>query len=392
MCKIKHPTLIAFSIPVVALMLFVGCSDSSEDKLATSGNQPVILETKPIPTRDLRECTNDEFSKLQTWSNVLNKADIAIINKLGDDSKSWTKQTDLIQLATDAVRSCDLIEFYHSQKPCKKTMARSIINPEAVNERGYDVYRIKERCSRVTTYLKKFNLRPNSREVQPEVEVKPSQPVATINTNSLRECTSDEFSKLNQYRTNLTKATAAIEKLGAISNWKYDSNAIQAATVATRTCEAAIQYHSTSPCKKITKIYTESLLKDECKTTRSYYYDFTQRQQDLIMPNANLMLDTTIFSNRIFNVGFSSTTYDICVLSNVGNQAIQYNRQKTLVTAARAYPAGEENAQMFILQTREGLKLECYGLSFPTASTSLNEVRRILKSKGLDIGLSYELK
>lgn len=412
MKKTNYPLIAIIAIPTMAFTLFVvGCGSSGNSEVAPNGK--TVLNTtgraSPIEPQNLRECTNDEFSKLQKWSFALLDADNAIINQWGDNTQVWTKKAEVISLATKAINQCDTLEFYHELKPCKKT----IKNIVSTTTKGYDAFTIHKRCERVTAYLSKFKLRPNPKDSSldqespaPQTVPTPTIPAATApssvaNTSDLRECSSDEFSKLNQYKISLDRSNKAIAALGNIANWKYDSAAITSATTTTKTCEALIQTFQNAGCKKIVKdqmlgnivkTYTSENIKQECQTARSYYYDFTQRQEDLIMPNANLILDTKVFSNVSFSSGYSASSYELCVVTNTSNNPIKYNGEKALVTQARVYPSGSSNTQMFVMQTKEGLKLECYGLNYQGASTSLNEVRRLLKAKGLSLNLGYELK
>lgn len=383
MRKLKYPVLTIVSIPVFAFALFaMGCGSSgSPDRTMAPQNVKQDGIQGPIDPQNLRECTAEEFSKLQKWSLLLLEADNLIINQLGDNPKMWTKRSEIISTATVAVKQCDTVEFYHKLKPCKKT-TKNIIS---TSSKGYDGFTINQRCSRVEAYLNKFNLRPNESNIlneEPSESTKaptnPSvnppktpavvpprvEPTPVQDSTGLRECTSDEFTRLNQYKNSLDKANKAISALGGVSNWKYESQAILNATATTKSCEALALNFQAGGCRKslkdpklgnIVKVYTSQALKQECQAARSYYYEFTQREQDLIMPNANLMLDTKIVSSAVIQPGVSSNSLELCVATNTTNQTIQYNGEKTLVIEARAYPSYTSNAQMIVMLTREGL-------------------------------------
>ena len=87
MRKLKYPVLTIVSIPVFAFALFaMGCGSSgSPDRTMAPQNVKQDGIQGPIDPQNLRECTAEEFSKLQKWSLLLLEADNLIINELGED-------------------------------------------------------------------------------------------------------------------------------------------------------------------------------------------------------------------------------------------------------------------------------------------------------------------
>jgi hypothetical protein len=414
----KQPLLTIFVIFAAAYILTIlGCSptSSSNSPAAAVPEAPVlpIPEVQPeeevalqeLDPKDLRECTADEFSVLVDWSLALLKADESL--KSMGSKNSWKKNQTVVQQATVAIHKCDQVQFYHSLKPCKRTKTtREITRPDKVitTVNAYDAFRINKRCQNVDTYLTKFNLRPDPKQTEPKID-EPQQPLEPNNPDeqstdidnsvdtptdnlSLRQCSSDEFAKLNLWRASLDLANKNIAKLGSQSDWKYEPKAIDAATTATKNCEAAISYHQSQPCKR-EKSYTGQSLRDQCSTSRSYYYNFAQRTESLIVPNAKLYLNTSVIANRNFASGPANLSFGQCVLTNLTDSSIQYAGQKTLVKEARVYT--DVRYQMFVLVTQEGLKFECYGLDYSSAATSLSEVVRLLSAKESRLPLSYEL-
>ncbi|MFZ3231762.1 MAG: hypothetical protein WA160_16265 [Pseudobdellovibrio sp.] len=365
-------------------------------------------DLQEIDPKDMRECTTDEFKTLIDWSNSL-AASNKVIQSMGASSASWKQKADFVQIATLAMNKCDDVQFYHSKKPCKKTEV-TIINPtKPILKYAYDAARIHKRCALTEQYLNKFGLRPDNAGAAPaNSEQNPYSPGDSSNSgtvedvNSLRECSIDEFSKLKLFRSALDQANKNIDKLGTSANWKYDANSIEAAQVATSTCEVEIKYHQAQPCKRAiknettnqieVKVYAGDTLRQQCQKARSYNYEFAQRSESLITSNAKLILDTSLIANKTITSGESNITVGQCVVSNVSAATVTYQGQKTLVTEARVYPNQEDPGyQMFVMLTAEGVKFECYGLDYTSLKTSKNEVVRLLKQKNTNINLSYEL-
>jgi len=405
----KQALMTVFVVFATAYVLTIlGCSKSSDVSGKAPAaqaqptnpgelNGPTEEPLQPIDPRDMRECTADEFATLVSWSNDLAAAKDAV------QASGGRRSENTVKLALIAIQKCDQVEFYHGQKPCKK-ITRVVTQPDNPTIRAYDAYRIDDRCKPVENYLKKFNLRPDPRAVQPEpepttpvnpppsVDPIPAQPnpVQPVDPGNLVQCSADEFAKLNSWRAALDAANKNIAKLGGQSNWKYDSAAVDSSKSATALCESLITYHQARPCKR-EKVYTAQSLREQCATARTYNYNFAQRTESLIVPGARLYLNTSIFADRTegFKPGPATLSHGQCVITNLAASTLVYSGQKALVTEARVYTDPEY--QMFVLQTQEGLKLECYGVNYSSLQTSLSEVIRLLAAKDTRLPLSYEL-
>lgn len=381
------------------VLTILGCSKSTDvsgpaPAAPTQPDSPVELngsEEEPlvqIDPADMRECTNDEFETLKAWSNDLAAAKDAV------QASGGRRSENVVKLALTAIQKCDQVEFYHGQKPCKKT-TRVVTQPDNPSVRAYDAYRIDDRCKPVENYLKKFNLRPDPRAAlsQPEpttpVPMQP-EPVQPADPGNIGQCSADEFAKLSSWRAALDSANKNIAKLGSQANWKYDSAAVESSKSATALCESLITYHQARPCKR-EKVYTAQSLREQCVTARTYNYNFAQRTESLIVPGARLYLNTSIFADRTegFKPGLADLSHGQCVITNLASSPIVYSGQKVLVTEARVYT--DPAYQMFVMQTQEGLKLECYGVNYSSLQTSLTEVIRLLAAKDTRLPLSYEL-
>lgn len=428
MQRYKQPILTIFVIFATAYVLtLLGCapaggSDAKAAPAAEEGTETAptttvtpaepnapseqdhsSLDLVEVDPKDMRECSNDEFSNLVSWSNSLDAAKEAI--RVSDGQK----QNDTVRLALDAMKKCDEAQAYHTINPCKK-LKRTIIDPDRpVLDRAYDGARIHARCATVEIYLIKFDLRDANNSDSSSDHDDSSSPVVTQpvpvpgEDSTLRECSAEEFSKLKSFRSVLDLANKNIDKLGLQSAWKYEPNAVESSKAATASCEAEISYHQEQPCRRNikndqtgeteVKIYSGSSLRNQCEKARSYNYDFTQQASSLIVPNAKLMLDTRNIANVEIAPGYSSDhSVGQCVVSNQSQSLVIYRGEKTLVTEARVYPNPDtEGYQMFVLVTAEGVKLECYGLDYTSLKTSKSEVVRLLKQKNTIMGLSYDL-
>lgn len=390
----------AYVLTLVACAKSSDVSNPAPAAPATPANPGELSEVPEEPLvqidpADMRECTKDEFANLVEWSDVLAKAVNAV------SASGGRRSENVVKLSLAAMNKCDQVEYYHSQKPCKK-VTRVVTNPDNPTVRAYDAYRIDQRCKSVETYLKKFNLRPDPRVVQPEPQPEPVEPVDPtpvdptpgqldpVNPGDVAQCSADEFSKLNSWRAALDTSNKSLARLGSQSSWKYDSAAVTATKSATTLCESLITYHQARPCKR-EKTYTAQSLREQCASARTYHYSFAQRADSLIVPGARLYLNTSIFADRSggFRPGPANLSHGQCVITNTAASTIVYSGQKALVTEARVYTDPEY--QMFVLQTQEGLKLECYGVGYSSAATSLTEVMRLLAAKDTRLPMSYEL-
>lgn len=218
-----------------------------------------------------------------------------------------------------------------------------------------------------------------------------------VDVSKLPLCTAAEFSKLLSWRKDLDSATANINKISLpsspnddlVARWKYDTLAVQASQLSTKSCEEVIDYHKENPCKR-EKFYTEDYLKQQCFMARTYYYRFAQHTDSLIVKKATLVLKTDFLKNRIFEPGPSDLSYGQCVLTNTTTSAIQFKDPKAVVTESQVLTGPGE--QMYTMLVQPGLKFECYGLVYTTVATSLSEVVRLLSAKDTVLPLSYELK
>ncbi len=436
MKQFKQPLLTILVIFATAYVLtIVGCapknSESTPSPVSQSNDstQPTILQ--PIALSDLRECTKEEFINLVHWSESLTAAD-ASINALGVPAK-WRKDSNVVKLATDAIRKCDAETYYHSLKPCKKT-TQNIITPTKPTVKGYDAYRIHQRCDLPNQYLLKFNLRPDPNNiVQPAPEKPPTQsppvlapspgvgegendqqlppPVVTNpapdnSPGGNRQCSVDEFDKIKLWKASLDQANKNIAKLGSQSSWKYEANSIAAAATATKSCESILSYYQNTTCeRKIVdekaktsqiKTYSKEIIRDQCQIARLYNYEFAQHEESLIVSNAKLYFDASPLANQTIEVGSVDLRIgEQCLVSNLSSSAVTYGSgQQVLLTAARVYPPQNSDnggLQMFVFETEQGIKVECYGLDYPGVKTSKSEVIRLLKQKNTNISLRYEL-
>jgi hypothetical protein len=396
MSNYRQPLLTILVIFATAYVLTIlGCAKSADNKQNGAVQQPPVdaieakeKDIKPVDEKSMRECTASEFTTLQTWSTALKASDEAIKSRSSHSAS----------LALVALKQCNAVQSYHSTSPCKKTRPKSVVEPKVIVTIGaYDASRINERCKVTRAFAKTNKLQPSPAQPAPTPTPTPSQPVpkppvvgGTEPISGLRQCSLDEFNKIKMWRTSLDLATKNISKLG--SDLKYEPIAIDAAITATKNCEALIAYHQSKPCAK-EKEYTSESIREQCKPARSYFYDFAQRMDSLITPNANLYFDTSVVANKTFRTGFGeNSTYGNCLISNTSSQNITYTDAETLVKEARIYTGTEESAKnMFVFVTQEGLKFECYGLDYKSLKTSKTEVVRLMSEKQTQIPLRYEL-
>lgn len=415
--KINRPILTIFVIFGSAFILVaMGCGSGSSSKpqpksAVTQSELPVGSEA---PTADIvqelspaeitRECSDAEFSKLVSWRNVLNSANDAV------DQAKGQKNSTTIQVATVAVQSCDSVIEDHKSDPCRKTK-KTIIGTDI---KYYDHARLIKDCKKSIDYLVKYNARPakgadavvapappsSVLPAQPPVVGTPSEPSqngsGSVNSSEpLRQCSSDEFSKLAEYSSAQEKADAALKNLGSMSSWVYEANAISSSALAAKSCEVLIQYHSQNPCQKTVfqtdgsrpvKQYTGSSLRARCELARTYFYEFVQNTKTLIFQNADLYLDFSPLSPKIFEPGFKNQVSGNCLVENRTESTIDYSNRQALIVDTRGF---EE--KMLVLQTAEGLLIQCYGLNVD-GPFSKRQIVKVLKDEQSDIRLSYKLK
>ena len=433
MKQFKQPLLTIVVIFAAAYILsLVSCAPSTGTLAAPKsgpsltvnpvGNSAATdLELVQVDPKNMSLCTDGEFSNLQIWSTTLNAAESSI--KAITKKSIGPEKDDVTKMALKAIKLCDNLQLYHTQNPCKK-IVKTIVNPEGL-VKAYDGFRIHARCEIPNTYLTSIHQRPDPANrvdpiqppvvvVAPTVPAAPEPavvitpvldpaPTADGEARDIHECNDLEFTRLKAFRAALDMANKNIAKLGARENWKYETNSVDSANLASELCASAISYHQAQPCKRFIKndktavmdlkVYSAITLRQQCSTVRTYNLEFKQQDASLISANAKLYLDTSIIANSSIAPGYSSgKQLGQCIISNSSSNTVSYTGQKTLVTEARVYPNnGVEGFQMFVMITAEGIKFECYGLDYQSVKTSKSEVVRLLKQKQTNISLSYEL-
>ncbi len=381
----------------------VGCAPSGGGLDLTTPTSPASTTlpdtvnpktaVKQIEISKMRECTANEFKTVQDWVNALDDANEAL-------QKASAKYDDKIgTVAISAIKKCDAVQAYHLNEPCKRTSNL----PTGLSVKGYDAFRIKDRCSTVDKYLTKFGKRPAAVQAvkptpapsAPVTSVEPSAPIPPAPTTPLQgnlpQCSAEEFAVLKTWRTALGIANKNISAMNGVA--VFNQNAINATTAATQQCEKLIAYHQQKPCAR-EKEYTGQSMRDQCKAARTYYYDFAQRKDSLISTNARLLFDTSVIANKPFRTGFGeNSVYGNCMISNDSADTISYSGQAVLVKEARVYTNNdvEDGRNMFVFKTEDGLKFECYGLEYSSILTSKTEVVRLLSNKQTKVPLKYEL-
>ncbi len=379
----------------------VGGIEQNQNDGGTVQAEPVVQELPP--SQITRECSATEFSQLIAWRNLLTSANSAV------DTSKGKKDNATIQSAISAVKSCDSEIEHHKSEPCRKTVVTRI----STEIKYYDQARILKDCKKSTDYLIKHNARP-TKNADPVV-VTPNEPPVNNSgnasgviepqnpnsggvaqpTGSFRQCSNDEFSRLTEYSGMQSKADASIKNLGGSANWTYDSNAISNSALAVKSCENLIKYHSTNPCQrsilqpdgsKLTKEYSGESLRARCQVARTYFYEFVQNTKTLMFPNAELYLDFSPLSPKIFEPGFKDQVSGNCLVENRTENTIDYSNNMALIVDTRGF---EE--KMLIMETAEGLLVQCYGLNVD-GPFSKRQIVKVLKEEQSDIRLSYKLK
>lgn len=422
MNQFKQPLLTVLVIFATAYVLtVVGCAPAakdlqartSADEVATlpgEGGKPKteIFNAVPIDPKKMPECSTAEFSKLIAWGTAVDVANEAI-EEMGPE-KSWKKSTNVIKITSDAKMKCDNVQPYHFAKPCKKTSSNFL----KATVKGYDANRIHQRCEISRKYLAKFNVQP-PKAVEPKPDVVPDSklpPVVAPNVpdtgaiSGIKTCSGDEFIKIKAWRSALDIANMNIAKLGSQANWKYETYAIDSGAAATKACEPLIAYHQTNPCQRSftdektkvtqTKVYSGESLREQCQTARLYTYDYAQKSESLIVTGARLYFDASSLANQPIEVGSVDVNIgENCLVSNLTSNRVSYSAgQEVLLSTARVYPPQNSDnggLQMFVFETEQGIKVECYGLEYPGVKTSKAEVIRLLKAKNTSLSLRYEL-
>jgi hypothetical protein len=375
-------------------------TDGAEQNGAGPAVNSVVRELSPAEIT--RECSTDEFSKLIAWRNLLNSANSAI------DTAKDKKDVNAIRAAVDAVKACDSIVEEHASSPCRKT-TKTVVDPTNPTVKYYDQARLLRDCKKSTDYLVKLNARP-AKQTEPVVvapspnpQPNPQQPPVVSepipntppSSGNLRQCTAEEFQKLSDYSTAQAKADNSIKSLGAMANWQYEANAISSAALATKAVEALIKYHSQNPCQKLIlqtdgskqmKDYTADSLRARSFLARTYFYEFVQNTTTLIFPNADLYLDFSVLSPKVYAAGVKDQVSGNCLVENNTEKTIDYSNGQAKIVDTRGF-----EAKQIVMQTAEGLLISCYGLNVD-GPFSKRQIVKVLKEEQSDIRLTYRLK
>lgn len=410
--KPQHSKVAIVLVFGLALLILTGCGQSKTGKPPKSNVNDASIPTAPGPApapsstsshtsayKDLRmtavkdiqkECTSVEVNEFKSLEKKLQTANAKV------DSAGGQKNEAALKEAASAVSSCDAMIANQKNSACKFT-TRTIVNPTGVVE-YYDAYRTGQKCQKVENYTLKYKARPSVGQASqstpppknpttpPTNPTQPTTPPPVV--GNLKQCTAEEFSRLSTGMAWLDKANQRISAQG--NAWKYDAAAVSDASQATKACEPLIEYHSQNPCQKAVssgvKQYTRDSLVQRCKTARTYYYEYVQNKSTLNFKNADLYLDLKSFSQRLFDAD-SVTDVQGCRVENPTSKAIDYrNSSMAIVKSSRGF-----ESKMMVLETEQGLLVQCYGLNIGPAF-SKREIERVLKNAGSDIGLIYILK
>lgn len=404
----------------LAALVFSGCGQTTTIKSKPQTLNDGVAETGPAPVRPVqssggsqyqnvkqinskdieRECTTDEVSRIRSLETQIANSNAMI------DSTAGKKSDQALAQAIQTVRSCDAVIAQQQTKPCKRTVKNII----STTVEYYDAYRISLKCLKSEDYTIKFNARP-TQSVAPVTPVAPAPtkpttpptarptPVPTAPTNpdmttgNLRQCNNDEWNNLKSGMGLLDIAKNNVNRLGL--EWKYDGVTVSNTQAATRACETLIYHHISNPCAKdikqnngsiLIKNYTRETLTERCETVRTYYYEYAQNTKTLNFKNANLYLELSTLGNKLFEAGYMGDAQG-CRIENPTSQTIDYSGQETaLIKDSRGF-----ESKMMVLETQEGLLIQCYGLNID-GPFSKRQVVRVLKDSGSDIRLRYQLK
>ncbi|MBC7457674.1 MAG: hypothetical protein H7235_05305 [Bdellovibrionaceae bacterium] len=348
-----------------------------------------------------RECSASEVQSLKSYEQLIQGS-----NTLVDATKGKV-DTKVIAAGVSAIQACDhAIEKVVNAGACRMTKTTIA----GIKVAYYDGYRIDEKCKITEKYLIDNDARPpkNNPAVEPPPVVVPTNPhpeapvvvippaeQLPLSSGSLRQCTADEFSNLTSSMSSVDLATAQISKQGESSSWKYDSDTIANASLATKSCEALIAYHEQSACgRTVTKAdgsknlrqYTGAYLRQRCEKARTYFYEFVQNQTTLNFKNADLYIDVSNFETKSFEADYINEIQG-CRVENRSGHSINYaGAGQVLVKNSRGF-----EAKMMVLETNDGLVIQCYGLNID-GPFSKREVVKVLREEGTNMPLSYKLK
>jgi hypothetical protein len=396
-------------------MTLLGSCGQNSSKTAINNNgateaggntiQPVPHDFKELKLEEIkRECSAAEAQALKSYEQLIQNSNSSV------DAVKGKKDPQVISAGISAIRACDqVIQQVVSAGAChvtKKTVVDTKIS-------YYDGYRIDQKCKKTDKYLTTYNARPakdsppteNPPVVVVPVDPNPGGPVVVnpttppvqppVTGESLRQCSADEFSNLSSSMSSVDLATTQISKQGESSSWKYDSDAIANASLGAKSCETLIAYHDQNPCQRtVTKAdgskalrqYTGASLRQRCEKARTYFYEFVQNKTTLNFKNADLYLDVSGFATKVFERDYINEIQG-CRVENRSGQPIDYSgSSQALVKDSRGF-----EAKMMVLETAEGLVIQCYGLNID-GPFSKREVVKVLRDEGTNMPLSYRLK
>ncbi len=361
--------------------------------------QSILPDFKEMKLEDIkRECSGSEAQSFKAYDQLIQDSNASV------DGIKGKKDAKVIKAGVSAIQACDnVIAEIANAGPCR-------VNKMTINGltfSPYDGYSVIKKCKITEKYLLAFDARPlkeNAPVSQPPVMQPPvvsapvvvnptvSEPVVT--GGSLRQCSADEFESLKNSMSSIDLATKQISQQGAAADWKYDSDAISNAALGAKSCEALISLRDQSPCErtvtkadgsKILRQYTGAYLRQRCETARSYFYEFVQNTTTLNFKNADLYLDVSGFEEKVFDT--VPVNVQGCIVENRTDHAVDYsNRSQVLIKDSRGF-----SDKMMVLETEDGLLVQCYGLKVD-GPFSKREVVRLLKTEGANMPLSYKLK
>ena len=373
-------------------------ANSAEDRVDSNNDSRVIL--KPVDPDLVRLCSSQEKSDLDQWKTQIDKAN-SLIDQTGSNSSQWKKSTTAIKESVTARSLCITRLNYHRDQPCK-TVTKNIIKPEPITH-IFDEFHVHQKCLKVTKYANQFvgadqnsSDHSNQPPILPQPAPMPFPDQSKIPADlELPECSNAEFDSLREWSAQLTLSDKAILTMGDnFSGWKYNANAIDFATQANQTCEKLINYHAAKPCQRnikqndgsvLNRIYKQDTIAQRCQRSRAYFYEFQQHKTSLMVRNAYLFVDMTGLSKNVFEPNSFSENGN-CIIENRTASTIDYSTQKAMVKDTRGF-----ESKMIVLETTEGLVIQCYGLEID-GPFSKNEVVRLLKAKNTNLKLEYVLK
>ena len=390
-----------------ASLLIASCGQSSSktalnNKPINAGvttNQPIPNDFKEMKPEEIkRECSGSEAQSFKAYDQLIQNSNTSV------EAVKGKKDAQVIKAGVAAIQACDnVIAEIANSGPCR--INRVTTNGPTFSP--YDGYSVIKKCKITEKYLLAFDVRPSKENapvsqppvIQPPVVpipvvVNPTVPEPVVTVGSLRQCSADEFENLKSSMSSIDLATKQISQQGAGADWKYDSDAISNAALGAKSCEALISLRDQSPCErtvtkadgsKILRQYTGAYLRQRCEMARSYFYEFVQNTTTLNFKNAELYLDVSGFEEKVFDT--VPVNVQGCIVENRTDHAVDYsNRSQVLIKDSRGF-----SNNMMVLETEDGLLVQCYGLKVD-GPFSKRQVVRLLKTEGTNMPLSYKMK